>query len=141
MTYLQRLFILLVAVFSTCLSAFAASPPKAGCRPVSKLEYTISKKENVIISQGGIYVRTGPFWRRNYWHCPVKFARANNMAHWLVANVSVMDVHFQLWMPLAAGFILAWFVFRGLHATFAKVLKSSIFSTFSRHFRYAPFTG
>jgi hypothetical protein len=32
--------------------AFAASPPKAGCRPVSKLEYSISKKENVIISWG-----------------------------------------------------------------------------------------
>jgi hypothetical protein len=39
-----------------------AQPPKAGCRAVSKLEYSIAKKENVIISQGGRYVRTGPFW-------------------------------------------------------------------------------
>jgi hypothetical protein len=35
-THLQRLFVLLVAVLSTCLSAFP--PPNAGCRPVSKLE-------------------------------------------------------------------------------------------------------
>ncbi len=61
----------LVTVLLFSCSASAASPPKAGCRPVSKLEYTISKKENVIISQGGRYVRTGPFWRRSYWHCPV----------------------------------------------------------------------
>jgi hypothetical protein len=61
----------LVIVLFFPFSAFAASLPKAGCRPVSKLEYTNSKKENVIISQGGRFVRTGPFWRRNYWHCPV----------------------------------------------------------------------
>ena len=71
MTHLQRFFTLLVAVLSTCLTASAASPPKAGCRPVSKLEYNISKKENVIISRGGRYVRTGPFWRRQHWHCPI----------------------------------------------------------------------
>jgi hypothetical protein len=61
----------LVGLISSPFPAFAASPPKAGCRPVSKLEYNIAKKENVIISQGGRYVRTGPFWRRNFWHCPV----------------------------------------------------------------------
>jgi hypothetical protein len=60
-----------VALLSGCLVAFAAAPPKAGCRPVSKLEYNIAKKENVIISQGGRYLRTGPLWRRNFWHCPV----------------------------------------------------------------------
>jgi hypothetical protein len=52
-------------------SAFAAAPPKEGCRSVSKLEYNTAKDENVIISKGGRYVRTGPFWRRYYWHCPV----------------------------------------------------------------------
>jgi hypothetical protein len=52
-------------------SAFAASPPMEGCRPVSKLEYDTAKNENVIISKGGRYVRTGPFWRRYYWHCAV----------------------------------------------------------------------
>ena len=63
--------VLVVALLSVASSAFAASPPRAGCRPVSKLEYAIAKKENVIISQGGRYVRTGPFWRRLYWHCGV----------------------------------------------------------------------
>ena len=53
------------------LAAEAQQPPKAGCRVVSKLEYSTAKNENVIISKGGRYVRTGPFWRRNYWHCPV----------------------------------------------------------------------
>ena len=42
----------LVALLSVASSTFAASPPRAGCRPVSKLEYDIAKKENVIISQG-----------------------------------------------------------------------------------------
>jgi hypothetical protein len=47
-THLQRFFVrtVLVELSSVCLSAFAAS-----------------EKENVIISQGGRYVQTGPFWR------------------------------------------------------------------------------
>jgi hypothetical protein len=52
-------------------SAFAASPPKEDCRSVSRLEYNTAKNENIIISKGGRYVRTRPFWRRYYWHCPV----------------------------------------------------------------------
>ena len=52
-------------------TAQAQKPPKAGCRVVSKLEYSTALNENVIISKGGRYVRTGPFWRRSYWHCPV----------------------------------------------------------------------
>ena len=61
--------IFVAALFSS--SAFAASPPKEGCRSVSRLEYNTAKNENIIISKGGRYVRTGPFWRRYYWHCPV----------------------------------------------------------------------
>jgi hypothetical protein len=57
------------ALFSS--PTFASSPPKEGCRSVSKLEYNTAKNENIIISKGGKYVRTGPFWRRYYWHCPV----------------------------------------------------------------------
>jgi hypothetical protein len=52
-------------------SANAQQPPREGCRAVSRLEYTSAKNENVIISKGGRYVRTGPFWRRHYWHFPV----------------------------------------------------------------------
>jgi hypothetical protein len=33
------------------------------------------------------------------------------MGEWLVADVSVLDVHFQLWMPLVLGILLCWFIF------------------------------
>jgi hypothetical protein len=64
------LVVVAVAALSSSLAS-AASPPKAGCRPVSGLEYNTARSENIIISQGGRYVRSGPFWRRSYWHCPV----------------------------------------------------------------------
>jgi hypothetical protein len=60
----------LVASF-VASSADAQQPPREGCRAVSRLEYTTAKNENIIISKGGRYVRTGLFWRRQYWHCPV----------------------------------------------------------------------
>ena len=49
----------------------ASSPPREGCRAVSKNEYDSAKREYLLISRGRVYVRTGPFWRRYYWHCPV----------------------------------------------------------------------
>jgi hypothetical protein len=33
------------------------------------------------------------------------------MGQWQVADLSVMDVHFQLWMVLVTGILLAWFAF------------------------------
>ena len=33
------------------------------------------------------------------------------MGQWLIADLSVSDVHFQLWMPLVAGIMLFWFVY------------------------------
>ena len=33
------------------------------------------------------------------------------MAEWLIADVSVLDVHFQLWMLLVLGILLCWFIF------------------------------
>ena len=33
------------------------------------------------------------------------------MGQWLIADLSVSDVHFQLWMLLVATFILLWFVY------------------------------
>ena len=35
------------------------------------------------------------------------------MGEWLVADVSVLDVHFQLWMLLVLGILLCWFIFVG----------------------------
>jgi hypothetical protein len=33
------------------------------------------------------------------------------MAQWLIADVSLFDVHAQLWMLLVAAFFLSWFFF------------------------------
>jgi hypothetical protein len=66
-----RITVAVVSIAGASLTTQAQQPPKAGCRTVFKLEYNIAKKENVIISQGGRNVRTGPFWRSHYWLCPV----------------------------------------------------------------------
>ena len=55
-----------------CASAIAKPlPPKDGCRPVSKIEYNAAKREYLLNSRARLYIRTGPFWRRHYWHCPL----------------------------------------------------------------------
>ena len=33
------------------------------------------------------------------------------MAEWLIADVSLLDRHFQVWMALVAVFLLCWFIF------------------------------
>jgi hypothetical protein len=33
------------------------------------------------------------------------------MGQWLVADLSVSDVHFQPWMLLVTGFVLLWFLY------------------------------
>jgi len=33
------------------------------------------------------------------------------MGQWLAADLSVMDVHFQVWMVLVAVILLVWFAF------------------------------
>ena len=35
------------------------------------------------------------------------------MGQWLIADLSVSDVHLQLWMLLVAGVILFWFLYVG----------------------------
>ena len=49
----------------------AQQPPSEGCRAVSKIEYNSAKAEYLLISRGRVYVQTGHFWPRSYWHCPV----------------------------------------------------------------------
>ncbi len=36
---------------------------------------------------------------------------ARQMRDWLVADLSVLDVHFQLWMVLVIAILLIWFAF------------------------------
>ena len=56
-----------------CLSSAAASaepiPPQEGCRLASKIEYDSAKRQYLLISRFGQYVRTGNFWRHYYWWC------------------------------------------------------------------------
>jgi hypothetical protein len=33
------------------------------------------------------------------------------MAEWLIADVSLLGVHLQLWMLLVTGIMLVWFVY------------------------------
>jgi len=33
------------------------------------------------------------------------------MREWLIADVSLFDVHLQLWMLLVTGAVLVWFVY------------------------------
>jgi hypothetical protein len=35
----------------------------------------------------------------------------SGMAQWLIADISLSDVHMQLWMLLVTGLILLWFVY------------------------------
>ena len=62
---------LVIAV--ACLSPVAASaepiPPQGGCRLASKIEYDSAKRQYLLISRFGQYVRTGNFWQHYYWWC------------------------------------------------------------------------
>jgi hypothetical protein len=61
-----------LAALSLSCSLALAKPiaPHDGCRPVSKVEYNAAKREYLLKSRARVYVRTGPVWRRHYWHCP-----------------------------------------------------------------------
>ena len=64
--------VVIAASLLACASAIAKPfPPREGCRPVSRIEYNAAKREHLLTSRARVYIRTGPFWRRQYWHCPV----------------------------------------------------------------------
>ena len=75
MSFLQNGLFVTVVITTTvlaCASAIAKPlPPKDGCRPVSKVEYNAAKREFLLNSRARVYIRTGAFWRRHYWHCSV----------------------------------------------------------------------
>jgi len=50
-------------------SANAQQPPREGCRAASKLEYNSAKRDYLLNTRVGTYVRTGHVWRRYYWYC------------------------------------------------------------------------
>jgi hypothetical protein len=49
--------------------AIAVQPPSEHCRPASKIEFESAKKDFLLRSRFGGYVRTGRVWRRHYWYC------------------------------------------------------------------------
>ena len=75
MSFLQNSLPVAVVITTSllaCTPAIAkAVPPKEGCRPISKTEYNAAKREHLLRSRVRVYLRIGPFWRRQYWHCPV----------------------------------------------------------------------
>jgi hypothetical protein len=62
----------LYGMFSFCSSSAIADPlpPRDGCRAASKIEYDSAKSQFLLINRHGVYLRTGHFWDRHYWHCP-----------------------------------------------------------------------
>ena len=49
--------------------ANAQQPPRNGCAVVAKSEYDIAKRQNLLHTRFGGYVRTGRPLRRVYWYC------------------------------------------------------------------------
>jgi len=60
-----------LVVFSVSV-ARAEQPPWEGCRPASKVEYDSAKANYLLRNRSGVYVQTGPIWRRSYWYCHVR---------------------------------------------------------------------
>jgi len=56
-------------VNSPARAANAAQPPAAACRPASKIEYDSAKKQYLLRTRVGVYVRTGRLFGRHYWYC------------------------------------------------------------------------
>ena len=58
-----------VAIILSSSAANAEKPPWQGCRPASKVEYESAKRQYLLRSRVGTYVKTGPIWKRSYWYC------------------------------------------------------------------------
>jgi hypothetical protein len=54
---------------SSAQTVSAAPSPPERCRPASKLEYISAKKQFLLITRAGGYVRTGRMFARHYWYC------------------------------------------------------------------------
>jgi len=70
--YMAMIGLMLVALSSssaTAKSANARQPPRKGCVSVTKGEYDGAKRQRLLRSRYGSYVRTGWLWQRRYWYC------------------------------------------------------------------------
>jgi hypothetical protein len=67
--YLFAAIAAIIFLFSASASNAAPQPPNDRCRPASKLEYNSARKQYLLRSRFGMYVRTGWALRRHYWYC------------------------------------------------------------------------
>ena len=58
-----------IAVTLLSSSSYAQQPPGPDCRRASKIEYESAKRDYLLRTKTGAYVRTGHVWRRYYWYC------------------------------------------------------------------------
>ena len=70
----RNLIVLVAAVTGLLLMAsyspaIAQQPPHDGCAAVPKIQYDSAKKHYLLYGRFGVYVKTGPIWRRRYWYC------------------------------------------------------------------------
>jgi hypothetical protein len=72
----RGLLLLALAFVSGWLAAVVSSQqlsaqqtPGESCHSVSKIEYDAAQADHVLISDSGLYLQTGQFWRRHYWYC------------------------------------------------------------------------
>ena len=64
--------LMLIALASSSAAAKSAKPqhpPHEGCVSVTKGEYDGAKRQRLLRSRYGSYVRTGRVWQRHYWYC------------------------------------------------------------------------
>jgi hypothetical protein len=104
--------IAVLAALPLSCSLLLAKPiaPHDGCRPVSKVEYNAAKRQYLLNSRARCtseQERSGD----GIIGTVLRSSGACNMRDWLVADLSVMDVHFQLWMVLVTALLLVWFAF------------------------------
>jgi|GraSoiStandDraft_4_1057263.scaffolds.fasta_scaffold1114027_2 hypothetical protein len=62
--------VIVILIVILAAPANAVQPPREGCRPVAKIEYSSAKKQYLLRNRFGIYLRTGRIWRPRYWYCP-----------------------------------------------------------------------
>ncbi len=63
----DMIFLMLGVVLSS--SANAQQPPQDRCVAVPKIQYDSAKRQYLLRSRFGMYVRTGGIFRRHYWYC------------------------------------------------------------------------
>src|SRR5262245_4912168 len=95
--------LLLLAVHAS--SAGAEQTPPKRCAPVAKQEYDAARRQNLLRSRAGDYVRTGGIGRRQYWYCHAQRVSRPERAF---AGYFVPAGSVFLLAPPGSAFALSW---------------------------------